>query len=185
MAHDILLALWFFLPAGAANVAPIFAAKLPIMNRLDIPMDCGLTFGGKRLLGDHKTWRGLVAGLILSVITVYLQAYGYAHVAWIRNISMSVNYQQLPLLSLGLLLGFGALGGDAAKSFFKRRRNIPAGESWIPFDQADLIIGAIIVTVPIITLNLAVYIWATVLWSVIQLLSTIAGYLLRLKERPI
>ena len=185
MAHDIALALWFFLPAGIANVTPIFVAKLPVLKQFNVPIDGGRMYRGKRLLGDHKTWRGLIAGLMLGVATMYVQSAGYAHVSWIRSLSAPVDYQQLALFPLGLMFGFGALGGDAVKSFFKRRRSIPAGETWIPFDQADLIIGAILATAPIVTLPWTVYLWGLALWPAIQLLSTILGYLLGLKESPL
>lgn len=185
MLRDVALALWFFLPAGIANVAPIFIAKVHFLKRFNAPIDGGLIYRGKRLLGDHKTWRGFIVGLMFGIVTVYLQAGGYAHNSWIRSVSFPINYQHLPLLLLGTLLSFGALGGDAVKSFFKRRRNIPSGESWIPFDQADMIIGAIVATVPIVTFEWRVYLWAILLWSLIQLLSTIAGYLLGLKTSPL
>jgi CDP-2,3-bis-(O-geranylgeranyl)-sn-glycerol synthase len=47
-------------------------------------------------------------------------------------------------LSLGFLLGLGAMAGDAAKSFFKRRLGIAPGHPWIPFDQIDFQIGALL-----------------------------------------
>jgi CDP-2,3-bis-(O-geranylgeranyl)-sn-glycerol synthase len=38
------------------------------------------------------------------------------------------------------------MAGDSAKSFLKRRRGIPPGESWVPFDQLDFVIGSLILT---------------------------------------
>ncbi|KAA0006124.1 MAG: CDP-archaeol synthase, partial [Thermoplasmata archaeon] len=39
---------------------------------------------------------------------------------------------------------FGALLGDIVESFFKRRVGKERGEDWIPFDQVDFLIGALI-----------------------------------------
>lgn len=47
-------------------------------------------------------------------------------------------------LSLGLLLGLGAVSGDAVKSFFKRRLGIAPGRPWVPFDQLDFQVGALL-----------------------------------------
>ena len=44
MIKDILFVLWFFLPAGLANMAPIFAARLPYLRKLSFPLDCYATF---------------------------------------------------------------------------------------------------------------------------------------------
>ena len=51
MKENILFALWFFLPAGIANVAPIFAAKWRLLESLNKPLDFGQTFRGKRIFG--------------------------------------------------------------------------------------------------------------------------------------
>ena len=55
-------ALWFFLPAGLANGAPVIANKVPLINKWITPLDFGKTWGGKRIFGSNKTWRGLVVG---------------------------------------------------------------------------------------------------------------------------
>lgn len=47
-------------------------------------------------------------------------------------------------LALGLRLGAGAMGGDLAKSFVKRGLGIPPGSPWIPFDQIDFALGALV-----------------------------------------
>jgi hypothetical protein len=67
MIRDILFVIWFFLPAGLANVAPIFAAKLPYLKTLTFPLDGYITFRGKRLLGEHKTLRGVISGILVGI----------------------------------------------------------------------------------------------------------------------
>lgn len=185
MIHDILFALWFFLPAGVANLVPVFAAHIPGLKRLDAPLDFGMTFRGKRVFGDHKTWRGLVVGIIMAIFVLWIQQLLFEHSAWVRGLASDVNYHDLPVVAMGALFGLGALGGDAIESFFKRQRNIAPGKGWFPFDQTDYIIGGAVATMPFVTLTVGQYLWLGVLWLGVHVTSTVIGYHLGLKERPI
>lgn len=116
---------WRFLPAIVANMAPIFAARYRWLPYLAVPLDGGRTLRGRRLLGEHKTLRGLVAGVLLGSAAGLLQG----------------------SLTAGLALSVGALLGDAAKSMLKRQLDIAPGKSWIPFDQIDFVLGALLLGV--------------------------------------
>lgn len=185
MLKDVLFALWFFLPAGIANMMPIFAAKIPALKKFDAPMDLGRSFRGKRIFGDHKTWRGLVAGIIAGTLTLWLQQYLFSEFAWIRSFAGAVDYPSLPTFIMGPLFAIGALGGDAIESFFKRQRGIAPGKGWFPFDQTDYIIGGAIATMPFVSLSIGHYALLLVLWLIVHVLSTITGYFLNLKDSPI
>jgi len=182
---ELFFALWFFLPAGVANMMPIFAARVPQLKHLDAPIDFGKSFRGKRIFGAHKTWRGLVAGIIFGTITLYFQQLLVAHSGWLQSWTSPVDYAQLPTLVLGPLFAIGALGGDAIESFFKRQVNIPPGHGWFPFDQTDYIIGASIASVPFVSLSLWQYFGLVLMWLVIHLAASATGYLIGVKERPI
>jgi CDP-2,3-bis-(O-geranylgeranyl)-sn-glycerol synthase len=183
--HTALFALWFLLPAGLANVTPIVLAKLPLLRGWDWPLDCGRTFRGRPLLGSHKTWRGVIGGMIVSTLVFWLQVYAYNHTTWGKNWSSQIDYASLPVLLIGPLFGLGALGGDALKSFFKRQVGHASGEPWIPFDQLDYIIGALLVTAPFVSLGFGQYVWVFVIWLGMHLLASYAGWLIGFKERPI
>lgn len=183
--HDILVAFWFFAPAGVANVTPIFAAKLPGLRDLKAPLDGGRTWRGQRLLGDHKTWRGIITGVTAAILTLWLQQYLVGESDWLAVQLTQIDYAGLPTLLAGTLFGIGALGGDAIKSFFKRRRNIAAGRSWFPFDQIDYIIGGALALLPFVHLELMQYVLLVVVWLVIHLIASYLGYLLKLKDAPI
>jgi hypothetical protein len=185
MLKDIFFALWFFLPAAIANVVPIFVAHIPALKRFDAPIDCGATFRGKRLLGSHKTWRGLITGLLMATLTLWLQQLAVEHIAWVQSVTAQVDYTTLPTLILGPLFALGALGGDAIESFFKRQRGVAPGHGWFPFDQIDYIIGGAIATMPFVQLTILQYLWLIVLWLVVHVVSTYLGFLLGLKERPL
>jgi CDP-2,3-bis-(O-geranylgeranyl)-sn-glycerol synthase len=185
MLQDIFFALWFFAPAAVANVVPIFAAAIPQLKRFDAPMDMGKKFRGRRILGDHKTWRGLITGIIFATLTLLLQQYLFDTVGWIRNLTDQVDYWHLPALILGPLFAIGALGGDALESFFKRQRGVAPGRGWFPFDQIDYIVGGAIVTMPFVSLTIAQYAWLILLWLIIHVVATYFGWMLGLKERPL
>jgi hypothetical protein len=183
--NDIFFALWFFLPAAIANVVPILVAPMPVLRNYNAPIDHGLTFRGKRVLGSHKTWRGLITGVIFSTITLWLQQLAVEHSAWFHTATADVNYTQLPTLILGPLFGLGALGGDAIESFFKRQRGVAPGKGWFPFDQIDYIVGGALVSIPFARLTLLQYVWLIVIWLGVHVVASYIGYLLKLKEQPI
>jgi CDP-2,3-bis-(O-geranylgeranyl)-sn-glycerol synthase len=95
---------------------------------------------------------------------------------------------------LGFLLAFGALAGDAIKSFAKRRvghmsggkaTGIPSGKSWFPFDQIDYIVGALLLSWPVLQPSLALVAAIVVMYFGLHLVATYLGYRLGLKSDPI
>lgn len=129
------------LPAYVANMAPVIVKRINIFN---VPIDYGKKGkDGKPLFGPHKTWRGLIAAVIFGAAVFALQQRLYAYDFW-RSISL-FNYPEQPAM-LGVFLGLGAILGDLVKSFFKRRHNVASGKPWIPFDQLDFVVGALVLS---------------------------------------
>jgi CDP-2,3-bis-(O-geranylgeranyl)-sn-glycerol synthase len=182
---ELLFALWFFLPAGLANAVPVFAARLEGMRRWNTPMDSGKTFRGKRIFGDNKTWRGILAGILTACLTVAAQHWLAVNTSYIGFISGTVDYFSADILWLGPLLGIGALAGDALESFVKRQLGVDPGGSWFPFDQIDYIIGGLLLSLLFVRLELATYAVIFITWFLLHLLSVYLGYLLRIRSRPI
>ena len=182
--NDFLYAIWFFLPAGFANIVPVFAAHLPLLKHWNAPIDNRLTFRGQRLFGSSKTWRGFICGVVIAAITFWLQQKLTPHLGNFSAYLETVNYNHLSLW-LGPLLGFGVLAGDSIESFFKRQLGIAPSKSWFPFDQLDYIIGGLICSLPVIRLPLKIYIWIVLVWFITHLIVSYFGYLLHLKKTPI
>lgn len=185
MFQDILLAIWFLLPAAAANAIPVFAAAMPGLKKLDASIDGGKTFRGHALLGPHKTWRGIIAGIIVATLVLWTQQLLVAEFSWAQFVASGVDYATFPVLLLGPLFAIGALGGDAVESFFKRQRNIKSGGTWVPFDQIDYIIGSVIVSLFFVILTPMQYIWIFIIWFLLHIAATFIGYKLGLKKDPI
>ena len=124
---------YFMLPAYGANMAPVVSRYFGA----SMPLDFGMKVGGIRLLGAHKTVLGTVFGIVTALVIAFVQK-----VVFMETGFGLVDYSQW--IRIGLLLGGGALIGDAVKSCVKRRMHIPAGTPWVPFDQLDFVIGALI-----------------------------------------
>jgi CDP-2,3-bis-(O-geranylgeranyl)-sn-glycerol synthase len=99
----------------------------------------------RRWLGSHKTVTGFAIGVLGALATAFAQHLLGCETgivdkhAWVEN---------------GLRFGLGAMTGDSAKSFVKRRLGIAPGSPWIPFDQLDFAVGALIFVAPRSALSL-------------------------------
>lgn len=155
-------------------MAPTLFARLSL---LDTPIDFNKKFRGQPIFGPHKTYRGFVVGIIFAVAAVYIQQRVYP---WPGGNTL-IDYQVINPFVLGFLFGFGALGGDLVKSFIKRRFKIPSGWVWAPFDQLDWIIGAILLTGLVISLELKHIVTAVVIFGLLHPLVNLVGYILRIK----
>lgn len=170
-------------------MTPIISSKVPGLKNWETPVDLGKSIGGIRILGDHKTVRGFVTGIIAGLLMIFLQdlivgnSSDAVHEFFVKNLWL--DYSKINIWMLGFLLGFGALAGDAIKSFFKRRIGVQSGKSWIPFDQLDYIVGGILASLLYVQLPIVVYVWIFVIWGLLHPISTVIGFLLGLKRDPI
>lgn len=184
MMSDIWLALWFFVPAGLANIAPVFLSRTPGLRNWNTPLDFGKSYNGKRIFGEHKTWRGLIGGVVIGAATGGSLVYQlYPESA--ERVDIFPGSPLASMVFLGAILGFGALYGDAVESFFKRQINIAEGNSWFPFDQLDYIIGGLLASLPLVVLQWNEYFVIVVIWFLMHLTVSYIGYLLHFKKTPL
>lgn len=181
MAELILSSLYLFLPAYAANMAPVFAKRFQVLPILNRPLDGGRTLRGQPLFGAHKTLRGLVVGLGAGILVAALQRLGASRSGFLAQFSSPPHEELSPLL-WGGALGGGALLGDLAKSFIKRRFGIPPGRRWFPWDQLDLVVGALLLGSLVYPLPWPVILVVVVATPLLGILVNIGGYLLSIKE---
>ncbi|MBI2446042.1 CDP-2,3-bis-(O-geranylgeranyl)-sn-glycerol synthase [Candidatus Micrarchaeota archaeon] len=126
---DYVQLLLFILPAYVANAVPVL-----IPGRT--PIDLGQRHDdGNRWFGPGKTFRGFVAGTAAGTLFGILLAWYWP--------------QALPLLhfeekaGLSFLLAFGAMSGDLAGSFLKRRLHVPPGGKIRFLDQVPFVLVAL------------------------------------------
>lgn len=174
----ILQALYFMLPAYFANMAPVFAAKI-FGSKFSLPLDFGIKYKGKDILGKNKTWRGLIAGILVGIATTYLQSYLYQFDFF--YLASIIDYQSTNLVLYGILFGFGVILADAVKSFFKRRRNLKPGDRWFPWDQLDFL-GGLILVLFICRPNGYIIMLIVFISPLLPIIANWVGYKLKLKK---
>jgi CDP-2,3-bis-(O-geranylgeranyl)-sn-glycerol synthase len=172
----LLSALWIMLPAYLPNpVAALCGGGTPI--------DLGRSFSdGKRVFGDGKTWRGLIAGILAGIAIGLLQI-------WAAGAYDLGILPRQTLLSI-MLLAIGALLGDLVKSFFKRRFGKERGAKWPVADQYDLVAGSFVLLLIFnpswlfAEVTLPAFICILILTPVLHRAANIIGYLYKVKEVP-
>ncbi len=180
----VLFALWFYLPAGNANMAPVFAKKIKFLDPLDKPIDFGKSFNHRRIFGDHKTFRGLLVGYVAAWTALLLQVWLYENTTFFYELS-PFDYSTMNIWLFAGIFSLGALGGDAIESFFKRQIGIKPGKSWPPFDQIDWILGAVLLSLLVTNFTLGTYVWAVIWGLLLHPISTFIGWFFKLKDDPI
>ena len=137
----ILMVLWLYLPGFLANTFAMMWGKwLPKTGYGPWPIDGGRRMkDGNRILGDGKTWNGLIGGSLTSgllcVVIVSLmgdvptstdiESSVFAHpLTGYEGTWFDVGSVGMSAFILGSFLGFACLIGDSTGSFIKRRRGL-------------------------------------------------------------
>lgn len=135
----ILQAFWIVIPVYIANASAVIVGG-------GTPIDFGKKWNdGRRILGDGKTWRGLLSGTFIGMTAGFglVVAASYINASEYNFLNLS-DFERFPIMiPIIFSLCFGALLGDIIESFFKRRRGKIRGEGWILFDQLDFLLGAL------------------------------------------
>jgi CDP-2,3-bis-(O-geranylgeranyl)-sn-glycerol synthase len=157
----IVEALKFIFPAYCANAIPVIVGG-------GRPLDLDKKFlDGKPIFGKNKTYRGFFSGLLIGTFVGSME---------------SIFFSYPPLF--GLLLSLGALFGDLAGAFLKRRLGFAPGELLPIVDQIDFVVGAILFSLPMQILTMELAITVLIITPPIHLLTNFAAYKLGLKSNP-
>lgn len=164
LLHLIGEAIWFILPAYVANATPVVLGG-------GAPIDGGRLFtDGRPIFGAGKTIRGFLVGLIAGSLLATIQGF---------MVGEPCTYPML-----GLLLALGALIGDLAGSFIKRRMGIRSGGAAPGLDQLSFLIFALILASPIVIPKWEIILVLILITPPIHLGTNFAGYKLGLKREP-
>ena len=88
------------------------------------PIDGGrLHKDGNRLLGDGKTWNGLIGGSVTSGLLCYLMTMVPENWVFISPTEAATGWAAGAFV-MGTFLGFTSLVGDSTGSYFKRRKGM-------------------------------------------------------------
>lgn len=162
MSENILAeALKFILPAYCANAIPvIFGGGKPLDLGKNLP-------DGKPVFGKNKTFRGFFAGLTIGTLV---------------GLGESLVFD-FPL-AFGFLLSLGALFGDLAGAFLKRRLGFEPGAKLLIADQLDFVFGAFLFSVFVLPPSLMVMFVVVLITPPIHLSTNYIAYKLGAKNRP-
>jgi CDP-2,3-bis-(O-geranylgeranyl)-sn-glycerol synthase len=112
---NVILAAEVLLLISVANSVPLFIRSLVFNSRATHPVDGGIQLpDGRFLFGPTKTVEGLVFSIAATALAAYLM--GLA-------------------LYVGLLVSIGAMAGDLASSFIKRRLALAPSSKATGLDQ--------------------------------------------------
>ncbi|MDF0591199.1 CDP-2,3-bis-(O-geranylgeranyl)-sn-glycerol synthase [Candidatus Methanocrinis natronophilus] len=177
----LIVAIWLMLPAYLPNnFAAFFGGGRPL--------DFGRTFSdGRRILGDGKTFRGTIIGVLGGVgVGIALSS-----IALFRPDldlpQFGSGYEMIPVL-LGLSLG--AMAGDIVASFFKRRMGMERGAALFLVDQLDFVIGSWALTFLLAPVwfsenfTLEVMLVVLIVTPVLHRATNIIGYKMKAKKEP-
>ena len=174
----VVTAFWAMLPAYVPNNAAVLAGG-------GRPIDGGRMWGDRRLLGDGKTWRGTAVGTLVGVAL----AAGLNFVAAPAGGALGVSLPMFPPAA-AVGLAAGAMGGDIAASFLKRRSGRARGAAFPGLDQLDFAVGAVTVAFVLApgwaesTFTLGVLAVVFVATPVLHVGTNIIAYLLGAKNEP-
>jgi len=133
MIESFFIVLWIMMPAYLANtIAVLTGGKYPI-DQGKIHSD------GNRILGDGKTWSGLVGGTLGGVFIGFLQVNLGEGLIEALSGSQDVDFWGENSIIVFFLLSFGALFGDMTASFIKRRSQLKRGDKSSLLDMFDFI----------------------------------------------
>jgi CDP-diglyceride synthetase len=181
-------AVWVFLPVLGALVphAPVLRWDLfPSVNR---PLDFGARFRGRRVFGDNKTWRGAIVMFTGTLVaTLVLTRW-----PWFRD-RLPDDVRDAPPAVYGALLGAGVVLGELPNSFMKRQLGIepgaqlrsPLGLAITILDQADFVLGAWVLLLPIWAMPPLGALLAFVVVAGVHSVINVIGYAIGARTAPI
>jgi len=123
---------------------------------------------GKRIFGSHKTFRGLFGGIVVGVVVGLVESYVFS----------------MNLLPIAVAASVGALLGDLAGAFLKRRLGFAPGAALPGVDQLDFVVGAILLVSVFSHVSLAVVLIMILVTPPIHFLTNVGAYALGLKAHP-
>ena len=173
---ELVKALWILIPAYFANAAPVIAhGHYPVDLRKN-------WIDKKRIFGDGKTIEGFVVGVLAGFFTGALQIF-------LLQPQLSIFFDffaQIPQMSLFLafIISFGALVGDLAGSFIKRRFDLPPGTDAPFLDQLNFVFGAAFFAIWFVPISIEMFFLMLVITPIVHRLANILAHKVKIKKVP-
>jgi CDP-2,3-bis-(O-geranylgeranyl)-sn-glycerol synthase len=160
--NDLLVAIYVAIPTYVANSTPVLLGG-------GAPIDRGKEFvDGRPIFGTNKTVKGFAYGFLLGSVAALAEA---------------VLFRNYLLVLAGIVASLGALLGDLFGAFLKRRLDILPGHPLPVVDQLDFMLGALLLTSPVLNVTVGAVLILVIATVPIHLFSNALAYVLRLKKR--
>ena len=172
---EFVKALIILFPAYAANGFP------PLANGKR-PIDMKKSFRNNRIFGDGKTIEGFALGLFVGFLIGALESYLYPGLN-AYAMQYGVNLPMINLLT-GFMISFGALFGDLAGSFIKRRFGLVRGAGVPLLDQWNFVIGAILFSLWFTEISIWMFLIMLLITPVVHRAANIIAHKLKIKKEP-
>lgn len=160
-------ALLILLAMSAAAIVHLSWLKSAPSRRFAAPIDAGLAWRGRRLLGDNKQVRGLMALPAGAALTFAL----LPHLRPVLPAWLADGLWNMPSVSyalLGLCCGLAFMVAELPNSFLKRRLGVAPGQAprgpalraaCTVLDRLDSVLGVVAACLLLVPMA-----WATALW---------------------
>ncbi len=175
----------------AAGFVQTFWLRSELSMRFSAPIDGGRVFRKRRIFGDNKTWRGLIA--IVPAVALAFVAFRLFFAIFGDLLDGLWNLTILQFAALGCFVGVGFMLGELPNSFIKRQFDIPpGGQPKQPFvsrlgflvDRFDSILGGMFFLACAVPVPFATYLYILLLGPFIHLAFNVLLYRLGVKNRP-
>ncbi len=155
-----------------ALILPAYIANsVPVLARGKHPIDFGASMpDGRRVLGDGKTFEGLLIGLFFGTLAGIVGGLLFGELVYFAFLSC--------------MLALGALVGDIIGAFIKRRLGIARGAPAPVLDQLDFVVGSLLFVLPFYPLVWEQALFIMLVTPPIHLFTNFMAYKLGLKPNP-
>lgn len=177
----ILISTFFYFPAAMANVGAVISRFILGFNKIETPVDFGISFRGIRLVGDHKKIGGFLFGIVFGVFIAMMK---YLYFDIIFPQFLIVHYDFWKYITMYSVMSFGAVSGDILKSIFKRQLGIAPHSAWIPFDEIDHSSVSMVLTAVFFGISWVLVLQVVVIYFFWHILANVVGYVLKIKKVP-
>lgn len=175
----LVTAFWAMLPAYVPNNAAVLTGGGP-------PIDGGRTWGGRRILGDGKTWRGTIGGIAAGALLALVLNALHPTLEGMLAVGLPKPFPWPAVLALPT----GALLGDILASFLKRRTGRERGAAFPGLDQLDFVVVSLTLTALLApdwfatTFTLEVLATVLIVTPLLHVSTNVVAYKLSLKSEP-
>lgn len=184
--------LYTMLPVVGGGILHMVVVKAGWLRWLTRPLDGGRMWRGRRVLGDNKTWRGIVVILVGTILCTGLQRVAELLAPALPSWNL-VDLAAIPWWRAGFWWGASYALAELPNSFLKRRFGILSGEGrrgvagalLAIVDQADSAFGCCLAAWLALDVPAAAAGWMFLLGTGVHLLCNFLLGLTRLRERLI